>query len=138
MSDNTQHHAHASAQPSAEGLLGSLKSLTALMVAIIHNRLSLLSTDLEIAREQLVSVLIMVLIALFSLCFGALLLAIFIVVIFWDTHRLLALGGVSGLFIVVGSICMWRVLRALKAMPATFEASLEELATDFQQLKSND
>lgn len=134
MSENTQHHA----QPSAEGLLGSLKSLAALMVAIAHNRLSLLSTDLEIAREQLVSVLIMVLIALFSLCFGALLLAIFIVVIFWDTHRLLALGGVTGLFIVVGSICMWRVLRAIKAMPATFEASLEELATDFQQLKSND
>lgn len=138
MSDNTQHNAQAGAQPSAEGLLGSLKSLTALMVAIIHNRLSLLSTDLEIAREQLVSVLIMVLIALFSLCFGALLLAIFIVVIFWDAHRLLALGGVTGLFIVVGSVCMWRVLRALKAMPATFEASLEELATDFQQLKSND
>ena len=125
-------------QPSAEGLLGSLKSITALVVAIAHNRLNLLSTDLEIAREQTVSVLMMVLIALFCLCFGALLLALFVVVIFWDTHRLIALGGVTGLFILIGGICLWRVLKGLKSMPATFEASLAELVKDYKQLKSND
>ncbi len=130
MSENSQH--------STEGLLGSLKSLTALAVAILHNRLNLLSNDLEIAREQMVSVLIMVLIALFSLCFGALLLALFVVVIFWDTHRLIALGGVTGLFLLVGLLCLWRVSKALKAMPATFEASLSELAKDYKQLKSED
>ena len=130
MSENTQHH--------AEGLLGSLKSLTALVVAIAHNRLNLLSTDIEVAREQMVSVLIMVLVALFCLCFGALLLAIFVVVIFWDTHRLLALGSVTGLFLLVGGVCLLRVLKALKAMPATFEASLTELAKDYKQLKSEE
>ncbi len=130
MAENTQH--------SAEGLLGSLKSLSSLVVAIAHNRLNLLSTDLEIARERTVSVLIMVLVALFCLCFGALLLALFIVVIFWDTHRLLALGSVTGLFLLVGGIYLWRVLRALKRMPATFEASLTELAKDYKTLKSDE
>ena len=130
MSDNTQH--------SAEGLLSSLKSMTALVVAIAHNRLNLLSTDIEIAREQMVSVLMMVLVALFCLCFGALLLAIFVVVIFWDTHRLIALASVTGLFLGVGGICLWRVLKALKTMPATFEASLTELAKDYKQLKTDD
>jgi uncharacterized membrane protein YqjE len=134
MSENTQ----SSSPQSAEGLLGSLKSLTALVVAITHNRLNLLSTDLEIAREQMVSVLMMVLVTLFCLCFGALLLALFVVVIFWDTHRLIALGSVTGVFILIGVICLWRVLKALKAMPATFEASLAELAKDYKQLKSND
>ena len=130
MAENTQH--------SAEGLLGSLKSLSSLVVAIAHNRLNLLSTDLEIARERTVSVLMMVLVALFCLCFGALLLALFVVVIFWDTHRLIALGGVTGLFLLVGSIYLWRVLRALKRMPATFEASLTELAKDYKTLKSDE
>ena len=130
MAENTQH--------SAEGLLGSLKSLSSLVVAIAHNRLNLLSTDLEIARERTVSVLMMVLVALFCLCFGALLLALFVVVIFWDTHRLIALGGVTGLFLLVGSIYLWRVLRALKRMPATFEASLTELAKDYKSLKSDE
>jgi uncharacterized membrane protein YqjE len=131
-------NAQSNAQPSAEGLLGSLTSITALVVAIAHNRLNLLSTDLEIAREQTVSVLIMVLVALFCLCFGALLLALFVVVIFWDTHRLIALGAVTGLFILIGSVYLWRVLKVLKAMPQTFEASLAELAKDYKQLKSND
>ena len=130
MAENTQH--------SAEGLLGSLKSLSSLVVAIAHNRLNLLSTDLEIARERTVSVLMMVLVALFCLCFGALLLALFVVVIFWDTHRLIALGGVTGLFLLIGGIYLWRVLRALKRMPATFEASLTELAKDYKSLKSDE
>jgi uncharacterized membrane protein YqjE len=130
MAENTQH--------SAEGLLGSLKSLSSLVVAIAHNRLNLLSTDIEIARERTVSVLMMVLVALFCLCFGALLLALFVVVIFWDTHRLIALGSVTGLFLLVGSIYLWRVLRALKRMPATFEASLTELAKDYKTLKSDE
>lgn len=135
MTENTQQ---SSTQHSAEGLISSLKSLSALVVAIAHNRLNLLSTDLEIAREQLVSVLITVLVALFCLCFGALLLAIFVMVIFWDTHRLLALGGVTGLFILIGGVCLWRVIKALKTMPATFESSLTELAKDYQQLKSDE
>ena len=130
MAENTQH--------SAEGLLGSLKSLSSLVVAIAHNRLNLLSTDIEIARERTVSVLMMVLVALFCLCFGALLLALFVVVIFWDTHRLIALGSVTGLFLLVGGIYLWRVLRALKRIPATFEASLTELAKDYKALKSDE
>ena len=131
-------HAQSNSQHSAEGLLGSLKSITALAVAIAHNRLNLLSTDLEIAREQTVSVLMMVLVALFCLCFGALLLALFVVVIFWDTHRLIALGSMTGLFMLTGVICLWRVIKALKAMPATFEASLAELAKDYKVLKADD
>ena len=130
MTDQTQH--------SAEGLLGSLRSLSGLVVAIAHNRLNLLSTDLEIARERTVSVLIMVLVALFCLCFGALLLALFVVVIFWDTHRLLALGSVTGLFLLVGGVYLLRVIRALKRMPATFEASLTELAKDYRHLKAEE
>ncbi len=134
MSENSQ----SNSQHSAEGLLGSLKSMTALAVAIAHNRLNLLSADLEIAREQTVSLFMMVLVALFCLCFGALLLALFVVVIFWDTHRLLALGSMTGLFMLIGIVCLWRVFKALKVMPATFEASLDELAEDYKQLKSND
>ena len=119
-----------------EGILTSLQSLAATAVAVVHNRLNLLSNDLEIAREQLVSTLIMVLVALFCLCFGLLLISIFVVVLFWDTHRLLALGSVTGLFLLVGIFCAWRVSRALKTMPATFEASLTELAKDYSSLKN--
>ncbi len=121
-------------QASGEGLLDSLKTLTATVVAMAYNRLHLLSADIEIARERVFSLLITVIVSLFFLCFGVLLLSIFIVVIFWDTHRLLALGTLTGLFLGVGGLLLMRAMSAIKKMPATFEASLAELAKDHAQL----
>jgi uncharacterized membrane protein YqjE len=121
-------------QASGEGLLNSLKTLTATVVAMAYNRLHLLSADIEIARERIFSLFITVIVSLFFLCFGVLLLSIFIVVIFWDTHRLLALGAVTGLFLGIGGLLLIRTISAIKKMPATFEASLAELAKDHVQL----
>lgn len=86
----------------AEGLLNSLKNLTVTLIAIIHTRLELLSTDLEEGRERLISLLAIIFVSLFCLCFGAVLLTLLIVVIFWDTHRLLALGTLTGSLLLPG------------------------------------
>ena len=120
----------------AEGLLSSLKNLTVTLIAIIHTRLELLSTDLEEGRERLISLLAMIFVSLFCLCFGAVLLTLLIVVIFWETHRLLALGTLTGLFIAAGSVLSIMALRALKSMPRMFEASLAELVKDHQEIDS--
>lgn len=117
-----------------EGLLTSLKNLAMTLVAILHTRLELLNTDLEEGRERLISLLVMIFIALFCLCFGIVLLAILIVVAFWDTHRLLVLCSMTGLFLATGGLLSFFAIRALKAMPRMFEASLGELSKDFQQL----
>lgn len=124
-------------QQPAESLLSSLKNLTVTLIAIIHTRLELLSTDLEEGREYFISLLTMGFIALFSLCFGAVLLTILIVVLFWDTHRLLALGSLTGLFLVSGALLGLVVLGKLKAMPRMFEASLAELIKDRQEIDAN-
>lgn len=121
-------------QPPSEGLLQSLKNLAISLIAIVHTRLELLSTDLEEGRERFISLLAMAFISLFSLCFGAVLLTILIVVVFWDTHRLLVLGSLTGMFIVVGMLVGAVVVRRLKTMPRMFEASLAELLKDHQEL----
>lgn len=120
---------------SNNGLLGSLKRLTNTCIGIVHTRLELLSTDLEEGRERLISLLAMTFVALFCLCFGMVLLAILIVVLFWDTHRLLVLSLLTGLFIVTGSIIGTMAIRALKSMPRMFEASLAELVKDHQETR---
>lgn len=121
----------------SEGLLSSLKNLAMTLVAIVHTRLELLSTDLEEGRERLISLLVMTFIALFCLCFGVVLLAILIVVAFWDTHRLLVLCTMTGLFLGAGGLLSFFALRALKAMPRMFEASLGELSKDYRQLDND-
>lgn len=119
-----------------EGLFVSIKNMATTLVAVVHTRLDILSTDLEEGRERLMSLLVMAFVSLFCLCVGVVLLAIFIVVAFWDTHRLLVLGLLTSIFLVAGAILCGLAVRTLKAMPRLFKASLIELAKDKQHLDS--
>ena len=121
----------------AEGLLNSLKNLTVTLIAIVHTRLELISADLEEGRERFISLLAITFISLFSLCFGTVLLTILVVVVFWDTHRILVLGSLTGLFLTVGAILGALAIRQLKSMPRMFEASLAELIKDHHEIDDN-
>lgn len=125
--------ADISNQP-AEGLLNSLKNLSLTVIAMIHTRLELIGTDLEEGRERFISLLAMAFVSLFTLCFGAVLLSIFIVVVFWDTHRLLVLGSLTGVFLITGAVLGAIVLKKLKSMPKMFEATLAELVKDHHEI----
>jgi uncharacterized membrane protein YqjE len=120
----------------AEGILSSIQSAAALLIGIFHNRLELVSNDFDIARERFIILILQVLMALFFLCFGLFLLASWIIVFFWETHRLLVLGGMSLLFLLIGFYATLQVRKSMRAMPGTFEVSLEELGKDIDVLKS--
>ena len=120
-----------------EGLIASVKNVTATLLAITRTRLELLSTDLEEGWIRLISLLATAFIALFCLCFGVVLFAIFIIVLLWDTHRLLILGTFTGIFIVTGIVLTIRAISALKSMPRLFHTSIVELAKDQDQLKDD-
>ncbi len=119
-----------------KGLLESLKTLAATLVGIAHTRLDLLSTDLEEEREHLFLLVILSLVALFCLGVGVVLATILLVVAFWDTHRLLVLGSLTGIFLAMG-FAMWAfALHKVRSKPRLFAASLSELRKDRQQLVS--
>jgi uncharacterized membrane protein YqjE len=118
-----------------EGLIASVKHIATTLLAITRTRLELLSTDLEEGWVRLISLLAMAFVALFCLCFSVVLLAIFIIVLLWDAHRLLILGSLTGIFIIIGIVLCVLAIRALKAMPRLFETSIAELAKDQAQLE---
>lgn len=117
-----------------KGLLESLSSFAATLVAIAHTRLDLLSTDLEEERERTFSLLVLALAALFFLMVGTVLVSILLMVAFWDTHRLLVLGLLAGLFLAVGLAAGWAVIYKARNKPRLFASSLSELYKDRQQL----
>jgi len=125
------------ASTSSIGLFESLKALTATLVTIVHTRLELLSTDLEEDRERLMSLVMMSLIALFSLLIGAVLVTITLVVAFWDSYRVLALASISGVFIIVGVGTWIAAVRQAKKKPKMFVASMLELVKDRKHLDIN-
>jgi uncharacterized membrane protein YqjE len=120
----------------SKGLLESLTTLAGTLVAIAHTRLDLLSADLEEERAHLLSLLVLTLAALFCLGIGVVLVTILLVVAFWDTHRLLALGALAGFYLVIGMGVWAFALHKARTKPRLFAASLSELFKDRQQLTS--
>jgi uncharacterized membrane protein YqjE len=116
------------------GLFESLTALAATLVAIAHTRLDLLSSDLEEERAHLFSLLVLALAALFCLGVGVVLATLLLVVAFWDTHRLLVLGMLAGLFLAVGISAWVFAIHKAKTKPRLFAASMSELLKDRQHL----
>lgn len=118
-----------------DGLIASVKHIATTILAITRTRLELLSMDLEEGWVRLISFLAMAFVALFCLCFSVVLLAIFIIMLLWDTHRLLIFGSLTGIFFIISIVLCVLAIRALKAMPRLFETSIAELAKDQEQLE---
>lgn len=117
------------------GLFDSLKTLAATLVAIAHTRLDLLSTELEEERVWLGSMLAWTLVALFCAGMGIVLATVFVVVAYWETHRLLALGVLAAAFLLAAVLAVLAVLAKARAKPRLFAGSLAELSKDREQLR---
>lgn len=117
-----------------ENLLASIKSLVSTGASIAQTRLELISVDVQIARTKLISLLVMIVSALFFLFFGLVMLALFIVIYSWESDRMLALGLLTGAFLSIGLILAALIMQSLRTMPKLFEASIAELAKDREAL----
>ena len=119
---------------SQENLLSSLKGLASTVASIAQTRLELLSLDVQIARSKFISLLVMIISALFFLFFGLVMLALLIVIYSWETDRMMALGLLTGAFLSIGVILAILITQSLRKMPRLFEASIAELAKDREAL----
>jgi uncharacterized membrane protein YqjE len=116
------------------GLMGSVKRLTSTLTSIVSTRLELLANELQEERLRLTQMLLFTLVALFCFGMGLLLLTVFIVVLFWDDHRLAVLGALSVIFFVSGSLVLMVLRGKAQEKSRLFSASLAELSKDREQL----
>lgn len=118
----------------ATGLFASLRNFAATLTAVAQTRLELLANEVEEEKLRLGQLILFGSIALFCLAVGSVFLAVFVTVLLWDSHRLLALGGFAALFLGLGgaAVAMFRVRTS--AGSKLFAASLAELGKDRQQL----
>jgi len=112
--------------PPNGGLFASLRGLIATAVALLRTRLELLATEFEEEKLRLLSIIMYGAAALFMFGVGLVLLAVFLAVLFWDTHRLLVMGGLTAMFLLCGCSALWLMLRQVRAgsgacrIPAVF------------------
>lgn len=116
------------------GLMSSVQGLLATLVAIFHTRLELLSVELQEEKLRLLRVLAWGAVALLLGGVGILFVAAFITVLFWDEHRLLALGLMAGFFLLACGVAVSRANLHLQAATGLLSATLAELEQDRQAL----
>jgi uncharacterized membrane protein YqjE len=116
------------------GLFRSIANLVATVVAIAQTRLELLTTELQEEMHRVAEILVWTLIALLSAGIGLFLLALVIIFIFWDTHRVLASVLVTAVFFAIAVVAGLVLQAKVRGKPRMLDATLAELAKDRDNL----
>jgi uncharacterized membrane protein YqjE len=114
----------------------SIRALAGSFVALVRTRIELAVLELREEGERRKQMAVLAAVAGVFLAMAAMLFALFIVVLFWDTHRVAAAGAVTVIYLAIGLIALGRLKQRGREAPPPFEATLAELAKDVEALRS--
>jgi uncharacterized membrane protein YqjE len=112
------------------GLLASIRQFGATIVALIHTRIELLTTEVEEELQRGVIILAWIMLALFFGALSVLMLAVTLLVIFWDDHRVLVAVLITAAFTAITAVMTAVARMRIIAKPRFMAASIEELKRD--------
>ena len=116
------------------GLLRSLRILLANLLAVARTRGELLQVELEEEKLRLASIVIYAVAAAVFLALAVVALTFFVMVLFWDTHRVMAAGVIVLAYAVIGIVCACIAHSRSRVKSKLFSASLAELGKDGARL----
>lgn len=111
-------------------MLGPVRELARTLLSFALTRTRLAATELEEQALRLIEILIWLAVALFFLGIAILFAAVLVVLLFWDSNRLLAAGLLAALFISIGTGAALVARRHLHERPKLLAATLAELERD--------
>ena len=120
------------------GLPGSLRMLGATLLALVGARAELIAIELQEESERARQKLVLVVLAALFLAMGLLLAAFLVVVMYWETHRVLAAGGVTLLYLGIGGWALVRIRKMSRNCPPPFAVTIGEFANDLRLLRGRD
>lgn len=118
-------------------LFTSLRRLFATALELAQVRLDLVSTEVELEKRRIFDGLLWGAVAVVVLTLGLALACLFVLLIFWDSHRLLATGFLASIFLAGGILLLLRARMQLRSSAGMFSLSVLELERDLSQLKSS-
>ncbi|HRO34761.1 phage holin family protein [Thauera sp.] len=124
--------------PSRPRLSESLHGIVDAGLQTVQTRLELLAVELQEEKLRLTGLALNTVLAGLLLGFGLVFLMVFLTVLFWEEHRLLALGISTAVCVGGGLLAASNAARAFRSGTKLFSASLAELARDRAALKKPD
>lgn len=117
------------------GLLQSIKHQAQTLLGAAQTRLEILATEVEEERVRLEQLLLVLLAAAFCLAMGIVLCVALVVLYYWDTHRLAAVGILAAAFLAAGVVLGLILRDKAKTRPKPFAITRGELAKDRAMLR---
>jgi uncharacterized membrane protein YqjE len=118
------------------GLFRSLAHLFATAIGIAQTRLELLSTELQEEVHRVAEIMLWAAVALLAAGVGLFMLALLVIFVFWDTHRVLASVAVTSAFFVIAATAGLVLNAKVRSKPPLLDATLAELKKDRASLLS--
>ena len=124
-----------SGTPAPGGLLGALRAIGATLNELVRVRGALFALELreEMARRK--DLMVLAVIGAIFLHMALVLLTFLVVAVFWDTHRIAAIGAMAMLYLACGAIVFGKLRAKADATPVPFAATLHELDQDLADLR---
>lgn len=120
------------------GLLASLRGFAATAVGLLRTRLELFKLELHEEAGRLIGLLLWGIAGVLLAIVGLVFVAVFLTVLFWDGHRLLALGLFACLFGGGAVFAVGRAGQLVSRGSGLFAGSLAELRRDEDALRAKD
>ena len=120
----------ASPSPAPTGLLDTLRALGDSLLGSLHDRLELISVEVQEEKHRLIRTFVWISAAIFTGMMAIAFASLTLVVYFWDTARVAALGGLTLLYTGAVVAIVLALRRHLKRQPGPFAATLEEFKAD--------
>ena len=107
----------------------------ATLVAMVRTRLELAAVEAREEAQSLLGCVAWTMLAAFLGAGALLLVALFVIVLFWDEHRLLAIGAMAGVFALAAVLILAKVRAGFAARGPMLAATRAELGKDIAFIK---
>jgi uncharacterized membrane protein YqjE len=111
-------------------MLGPIRELARTLLSFTLTRTRLAATEVEEQALRLIEILVWLAVALFFLGIALVFAAVLVVLLFWDSNRLLAAGLLTALFVSIGIGAALIARVRLRERPKFLAATLAELERD--------
>lgn len=118
-------------------ILAAAGRIAATVVAMVGTRLELAAVEFQEDARRLLGYLAWTLLAVFLACGAFMLVALFVIVLFWDDYRLQAIAGMAILFAAGAGLIVMKVKSGLANQASLFSNTLAELRNDVAYLRGH-
>lgn len=116
------------------GIVRSARRMLAIAVSMVKTRLGLLAVEARLELSRIWLLLAWTVLALIFIAMSLMMLSLLLIIAYWETSRLMAIGCLLGLYVAATTATLMILRHKAKRASSLFAASLSELSRDHSEL----